>query len=126
MLLGALAMLGGCVMTPIDAARPPAPDWPSLDVRVQRTGADLHALCNLPRTPGGLLVGCAVVDFRSRTCTIFTRSDDAAVTDHERQHCLGYDHPGEATFRAGWERFKQQALSRPAAVSALASGTAAN
>jgi hypothetical protein len=99
--------VGACVITPIDDRREPPRDWPALSVKVERATEPLAKLCNLRSTVAEPLVGCSVVNFDRRDCVIYLAVDSRTVLEHERMHCLGYDHPGESTFRVAWERYKQ-------------------
>jgi hypothetical protein len=107
----ASCLLAGCVIAPVDTERGPPPDWPELQVHVSVTDRDLASLCRLQ---SGLspLIGCAMVDFNRRSCTVYLRFESPAVLEHERLHCLGYDHPAEATLRNAWEAFKRAPENR--------------
>lgn len=49
-------------------------------------------------------MACAVFYFQSARCHIFYAFDWAL--EHERMHCLGYDHPGDTSMREALQRFK--------------------
>ena len=47
-------------------------------------------------------VACAEFDLMNSVCHMWFSADfppQRAVIEHERLHCLGYDHPGENTMR---------------------------
>lgn len=46
-------------------------------------------------------MACAELDLSAGTCDIWLSADypDADVTEHERLHCLGHDHPGGTTIK---------------------------
>jgi len=100
-------LLAGCASAgpSIDVERTPPADWPKLEEHVFRIEqADIPERCF-----DGISTranACAVTDFRNRVCNIYVATDDPAVLEHERLHCLGYDHPRASTMRAGWARYK--------------------
>lgn len=109
-------MATGCAITPIDHSRAPPADWPVLAQRVElRNG--LAEVCRIPGLHFGTNVGCAVIDFERRTCTIYmdARHASGEVLAHEKAHCRGYDHPGEQAVRLGWEAHKTRLAARRAA-----------
>lgn len=123
--LAALAFpvaLGACSTT-VRHVSPP--DWPELRVREHHVlagevyarcskyvSAEMRALAWLTLTPP-IINGCAEVDFRSMTCDIWVRGDlpDPDVLEHERAHCAGGDHAGEAPVLANaWAAWKAHHL----------------
>src|SRR6185503_10386594 len=95
-----LVLLAGC--SSIDHVK--VDGWPALEV-VERYVArsELHERCKEYVTGFAMLpVACAQFDFVNRRCYVWYNADDpptAATIEHERLHCQGYDHPGEATMR---------------------------
>jgi len=106
----ALLLLAGCVQpaTFIDVWRRPPDDWPELRQSVVRVShEDVRRLCKLSE---GHYLGCAYIDFDKRTCRIYIASDDPAVLQHERDHCIGYDHtttPRGGGVQGAWEHYKR-------------------
>lgn len=114
--------LGACSTT-VQHVSPP--DWPELKVREHHVLAgevyercakyispEMRTLSWLTLTPP-IINGCAEVDFRTMTCDIWIRGDfpDAAVLEHERAHCAGGDHAGEApVLGPAWEAWKAHHL----------------
>jgi hypothetical protein len=117
--------LAACTITPIDHARLPPADWPRLAETVEiRTG--LSDVCRISGFHLGTNVGCAVLDFEAGTCHIYldARYLSGEALMHEKMHCKGYDHPGEAVVRQGWEDHKiRMAARRASAVSLANAGT---
>lgn len=104
---GAIA-LAACVLsacTTIDVDRAPPADWPALDTRVHHV-ENVAIECAPYTAFGSIPFACAVIDFKANTCTIWTAVSWQFVMEHERRHCLGYDHPDESTLRDAWEAFK--------------------
>lgn len=102
LLSGAMA---GCATT-IDMSRPPPPDWPQLEEVVASVPeSEVKRVC----ASANLMVGyaCTKVVFPERRCYIYLASADPAVLEHERLHCRGYDHPGEASMRDAWVKWKR-------------------
>jgi len=89
-------------------------DWPALEViERQLSLIEVQKKCFKYLTPVaaalsfGLAVGCAEIDFAARTCTIYIGKgeNDPGILEHEREHCAGKDHPGDATLRSAWQRY---------------------
>lgn len=106
------ALLSGCAITPMDWGRQPPDDWPALKVRIIEVPkgevaghcrSASYAFATVPR-------GCALVYFTRRECVIYVAEGYPEVLEHERGHCLGYDHPGETNFRDAWTRYKARNL----------------
>ena len=90
----------------IDYASPPPADWPKLEERL--TYADVDTVRRWCNKPGTQIHGCAVTSFRYGLCMVYLSNQEPALLDHERAHCAGYAHPGEAQkVRAAWEGWKQ-------------------
>lgn len=101
-----LAFLAGCATT-IDMTRPPPVDWPKLEIKVAKvTEQQARMLC--PRADVVLYTNaCTILAFAHGACYVYLASSDPEVLDHERKHCLGYDHPGESTMRDLWAMYKR-------------------
>jgi hypothetical protein len=98
-------------------------DWPALVVIERQVSViDVQKKCFKYLTPAGLALsfgltmGCAEIDFVARTCTIYTArgENDPGILEHEREHCAGKDHPGDATLRSAWERYSSALRGTPA------------
>ena len=106
-----LILLTGCTqLTQIDYSVRPPYDWPKLTERV--VYLDLLATQNYCRMTPQMRkrgdFGCAQVNFREGTCTIYLSKQSAEALEHERAHCAGYDHVGDAgRSREAWERWKE-------------------
>lgn len=101
-------LLTGCttLATTIDTSRAPPNDWPQLKVVVVKTdSAEVQRQCYA--TTAFVVAGCTTANFLKATCYIYLSTDNAAVIEHEKMHCLGYDHPGESTMRDWWEKWKR-------------------
>ena len=99
-----LLFLFGCATT-VDLSRPPPIDWPQLTVEVRQVSEDMaRKACGNPRMIS--VYGCAVVFFPIRKCIIFLANNSRETLEHEKLHCLGYDHIGESSMRDGWARHK--------------------
>lgn len=107
-----LLMLAGCtsaptyrITTPIDYRAMPPADWPKLEERISY--ADVSTVRRWCNRPASQIHGCAVVSFRYGLCMIYLSNKEPALIEHERAHCAGYAHAGEASVvRAAWERWK--------------------
>ncbi len=95
----------GCAqLVAIDYNIAPPADWPALEERVTYTDlATVHRWCNTP----GVYEGCSVQSFRYGLCMIYLSNKDPELLEHERAHCAGYAHAGDAPrVRAAWETWK--------------------
>lgn len=100
-------LAGGCAtqqLVRIDYGVSPPADWPALDERLTYADtATVRRWCNAP----GVYEGCAVTSFRYSLCMIYLANKDSALLEHERAHCAGYAHVGDAAkVRAAWELWK--------------------
>jgi len=104
-----LLLLVGCATSTIDLDRQPPPDWPKLAVRYyDASPSEFDSWCS-KSTLARHVDSCVVVRFATNECFVLARhgqklSDE--VDKHEREHCAGYDHPGDSTMRNLWERYK--------------------
>jgi len=98
-------------------------DWPALEVTERQVSfIDVQKKCFKYLTPVaaalslGLTLGCAEIDFAANTCTIYIGrgENDPGILEHEREHCAGKDHPGDATLRSAWERYSSALRDLPA------------
>jgi len=94
-------------------SEPPVEGWPELQiVWHQVSQEEVHGYCAIrvgPIPVGARILGCATADFDRRECHIYVTEDAAAwVIEHERLHCLGWDHPGENTMRDGWRKWRER------------------
>jgi len=111
--LFACALVAGCAVTAIDHESGPPEDWPALAVTVHERAPEFDTACKVSSHAMPVL-GCTVANFERRTCNIYLRFSADAVLDHERLHCLGYDHAGEAGLRTAWARYKEREQLRTA------------
>lgn len=121
----ALVVLSACASAPagdhrrIDYSVPPPADWPELAIEIRDVSPDVMAL-NCPKTASrisaGRLWGCSAISFCARRCRIFlsvpNEQKRGEVLEHERGHCLGYDHYGSTLFHDTWARAKAQGCGR--------------
>jgi hypothetical protein len=77
--------------------------WPPLQIVEHRVPhAEMRSRCSPYMAPGMLPEACAEFDFAAGECHTWFSADfppPRAVVEHEKLHCLGYDHPGESTMR---------------------------
>lgn len=105
-------LLSGCATTKladIDYSTKPPADWPHLEERITRADVEtVQRWCNMPKAIRGRAFNCAVVSFKYGLCMIYLSTDDPAVLTHERAHCAGYGHVGDA-YRAhhSWGLYKR-------------------
>lgn len=103
-----ILLLSGCA-TVIDLQSKPPNDWPELEVRVVRaTQAEAIDACKLSVSFADVVRGCAIANFYIGRCYIFLVSDDPSILEHEKLHCIGYDHPGESVMRDSWQKWKDK------------------
>lgn len=103
-----LALTGCASYVPIDHSRAPPADWPKLEQRVVYTDSpeQLRKYCGASSEASGKYLACSTIHFAAGVCMIYSGTHEAAVVDHERDHCLGYDHAGYSRGPDAWERFK--------------------
>ena len=115
LIVGLLVLLAGCATT-IDNHTPPPSDWPTVAVVENQVSVGvLYQQCwkyvpEWMKWLGAIVEGCAEIDFKKNVCTIWVRGDgfaNAAIMEHERLHCQGYDHIGDSILRDEWEHYKQ-------------------
>jgi len=77
--------------------------WPSLQVVEHSVRHDeMRDRCSKYVGFGLSPEACAEFDFAARRCDIWYSADfppQAFIIEHERQHCLGYEHAGEHQLR---------------------------
>ena len=99
--------LSACALKAIDYSIHPQPDWPVKREEIVRLPAGTIPPACTAYAAG--IPSCAVANFRTGVCTIYLTTDDPAVLEHERWHCRGYDHVGEANrSRNAWEDWKRR------------------
>lgn len=108
-------LLSGCVMVKMDYSYAPPADWPKLEEKLHYIEA-----IDFPKFCGKLPLfkhadGCSVVNFEYEVCYIYLVKKDDELLEHERGHCRGFDHVGQAgvSLRA-WERWKAEKARREA------------
>jgi hypothetical protein len=106
LLLGlALAALCGCA-----AMGPAIEDWPELAVHEHYVPRPrLLERCKKYAAFGSPPLACAEVNFAALRCDIWLNAGSppaAYVLRHERLHCAGHDHEGEATLREALARYR--------------------
>lgn len=86
-----LLLLPGCAAMVHDDWHPHPTHKPLPPYNVVVAAAELPKICG--DYPGMQLHGCAVRDFGSNVCVIYTGPQPAAwLLEHERRHCAGWDH----------------------------------
>lgn len=100
--------LSGCAqLVKIDYSVSPPADWPKLEEKLSYVAAqDLPKFCG-PKPAQGHAEGCSVVHFGYEVCYIYLANKAPELLEHERAHCKGYDHVGQAgRSQQAWERWK--------------------
>ena len=71
--------------------------WPDLRVVEHYvSGAEMYAQCKRYVSAGMLPLGCAAFHLDAGECHLWFDERPARwVVEHERMHCLGYDHVGD-------------------------------
>ena len=114
LILLAVFLLVGCATT-IDNHTASPIDWPKLTVVENYVPVGtLYEKCwkyvpEWMKWLGAIVEGCAELDFKVNTCTIWVRDSgfaDATIMEHERLHCQGYDHIGDSILRDEWAKYK--------------------
>jgi hypothetical protein len=110
-----MAMLAGCAArtVAIDYSVAPPADWPKLEERITKVNTDtIEKFC--PGAGGGVrplrMNGCAATRFRVGICDIYLFDPtDQGSLEHERAHCRGYGHVGDADAPAkAWATYKER------------------
>jgi hypothetical protein len=82
--------------------------WPELSIVAHYVPAsEMRARCARYMPFGFVAQSCAEFDFVAAECHVWFNRDfppQRAVVEHERSHCLGYDHAGEHTLSRLLER----------------------
>lgn len=81
----------------------PDADWPALTrsvIYADNVSAQCGKYALMP-------LACAEINFRDRTCTVYTSVKWEWVLVHEFKHCDGYDHEGETSLRDAWRKYKE-------------------
>jgi len=88
----------------IDFTRPPAPDWPNLEI-VKHYGN--ITICTQPL--GITTIACATPDFKNNKCDVYLPSAPVLrwIVQHEEAHCQGYDHYEDSVMHDAWENYKK-------------------
>ena len=132
-LLAASAVLGAC--TTIGGER--VEGWPALEVVEHHVPhREMRDRCARYVGFGLEPVACAEFRFAAARCDIWYSADfppSREIIEHERQHCLGYEHAGESGLREIFARYvawrqaqaRVSASSGPSAGPASAAGAAA-
>ena len=98
-------------LVPIDYNFHVPSDFPKLDERITYLDQDaIYRFCNVKKNfPGVVKIrSCAVLSFEYDLCMIYVQPNDEASLKHERAHCSGYNHVGEASKTVeAWERWKK-------------------
>ena len=72
--------------------------WPELQVIEYRVAyEEMRARCDRYVAFGMIPLACAEFHLDARSCHIWLDRDyaPAHIVEHERMHCLGYQHPGD-------------------------------
>lgn len=133
LMITALAALCGCSNVMVDQRRPPARDFPQLDV-VVRTYPSTEAgrICSKGSLASSLVASCVTYDFEAKQCLIHAvatgepTEQKIAHANIERDcylkqpylirdhcwRCLGYNSPGTMDSTDAWEAFKASSTKR--------------
>jgi hypothetical protein len=111
-----VVLLAGCVSQPrypeIDYGTPPPIGWPQLREEFFYGSVDeVSSWCaKNPSNAGKRLAGCALIYLDAGVCQVYLSTrDDADLIAHERSHCRGFAHVGEAgLYKAEFERWKSK------------------
>jgi hypothetical protein len=95
-IVAAVLLLAGCTM--IDDAKR-VEGWPDLVVVEHYVSYEqMRARCNRYVGPGMTPLACAEFHFGAGECHLWFDEEPAQwVIEHERKHCLGFDHVGDTT-----------------------------
>lgn len=87
--------------------KPPA-DWPKLDERISYIEPEaVGRFCGVPKNLVHRVQGCTKIDFYYNLCMIHLANKTPELLQHEREHCLGYDHKGDGGKSASaWKAHK--------------------
>lgn len=114
----AVLLLAGCTIPiDIDYSTPPPADWPKLTERITRVPrAQIPKFCAGLGRDAYRSASCAITRFRLGICDIFLSTDkpsmleltdEPSMLEHERAHCRGYGHVGDASAPAdAWNLYK--------------------
>ena len=83
--------------------------WPELEIFEHRVSSDeMYQRCSKYVAFGMLPMACAEFNLATRRCDIWLVKDFAPknIVEHERLHCLGYDHVGETAMRDFLTRYR--------------------
>jgi len=83
--------------------------WPELEIIEHRVSSDeMYQRCSKYVAFGMLPMACAEFNLATRRCDIWLVKDFAPknIVEHERLHCLGYDHVGETAMRDFLVRYR--------------------
>jgi len=101
----------GQELVPIDYNFTVPSDFPKLDERITYLDQEaIYRFCNVKKSFPGLIKirSCAVLSFEYDLCMIYVQPNDEASLKHERAHCAGYNHVGEASKTVeAWEMWKK-------------------
>lgn len=74
--------------------------WPVLQEELHVVSvAEMHNHCDKYSGVGMTAFSCAEIFWNPPTCKIWLTEAGGWTEEHERQHCLGYDHPGSNGMR---------------------------
>jgi len=80
---------------------PPLADFPQDLYVIKHVGIGTGALRTCNGKPS-----CALVDFCSKICRIYSQWEFTSITAQETKRCKGFDYPGEPEMRDQWEHYK--------------------
>jgi hypothetical protein len=99
------SVLGAC--TPIGETR--VAGWPEMQVVEHHVShREMRDRCMQYVGFGTSPEACAEFDFSALRCDIWLSADfppPAFIVEHERQHCLGYEHVGEDGLSVAWNQY---------------------
>ena len=86
-------------------------DWPNLTQIEHRVSQkEMHDACDKYASPLETVLACAIFDFDALTCDMwFVDPVEQWKVDHEKAHCIGYEHTGPAyDLHRMWDEWKKQ------------------
>jgi hypothetical protein len=87
----------------------PVEGWPVLQTYEHYVPhAEFRDRCSRYTSFGATALACAEFNFRTRRCDIWFSKDfppQDYTIEHEREHCLGYEHAGESDLRNMLKRY---------------------
>ena len=97
-------LLSGCAAI---STTPPPTDWPKLATTIHAVSSkEMRDVCQPYMPFGSIAEACALWNFDAKTCDIWIDRETQSGLEHEKLHCLGYDHAGGTTLADAWASYK--------------------